>query len=123
MDLPGYGYARTSKVERAKWAQLIESYIKGNTWLKAVAVLLDSRLPPQKIDMELVSFLRGSGIPVIPVLTKTDKTKQRDREKVRKQWAPMLDGRKPVVTSAQTGAGVDQLWQTLREAVGAAQDE
>lgn len=118
VDLPGYGYARTSKVERAKWAKLIDAYIRDNEWLTAVAVLLDSRLPPQKIDMELVSYLRDSGIPVIPVLTKADKTKQRDREKVRKQWMPLLDGTKPMVTSSQTGAGIDRLWTALRTAVG-----
>ena len=123
VDLPGYGYARTSKAERAQWAKLIERYIGGNQWLKAVAVLLDSRLPPQKIDMELVSYLRGSGIQVIPVMTKADKTKQRDREKVRKQWSPLLGGEKPLVTSSQTGAGVDRLWTTLREAVGVLEED
>ncbi|WP_461209604.1 ribosome biogenesis GTP-binding protein YihA/YsxC [Desulfocurvus sp. DL9XJH121] len=122
VDLPGYGYARTSKVERAKWAALIEAYITGNSWLHAVAVLLDARLPPQKLDMELVAYLRGAGVTVIPVLTKADKTKQRDREQVRKQWAPLLGGQKPLTTSSSTGAGTDALWQTLRNAVGAADE-
>ena len=76
MDLPGYGYAKCSKAEREKWAKLIEAYISGNSRLKAVAVLLDSRLTPQKLDLELTSYLRGLGIPVIPVLTKADKPKQ-----------------------------------------------
>jgi len=117
VDLPGYGYARTSKAERAKWAQLIETYIKDNKWLRAVAVLLDSRHSPQKIDLELVTYLQNVGMPVIPVLTKADKTKQRDREQVRKQWAAFLDGAKPLVCSAETGMGMETVWEALRAAV------
>lgn len=122
VDLPGYGYARTSKVERAKWAKLIETYIHNNHWLKAVAVLLDSRHSPQKIDLELVSYLQSIGMPVIPIMTKADKPKQRDREKVRKQWSAFLDGHKPIITSASTGLGMDVCWETLRSAVGAAEE-
>ncbi|BBD07703.1 ribosome biogenesis GTP-binding protein YihA/YsxC [Desulfovibrio ferrophilus] len=117
VDLPGYGYARTSKKERAQWANLIEIYIKDNDWLRAVAVLLDSRHSPQKIDLELVTFLQGIGMTIIPIMTKADKPKQRDREKVRKQWATILDGQKPLVTSAETGMGMDTAWEALRAAV------
>lgn len=116
VDLPGYGYARVSKTERQKWAQLIEAYISNNKWLKAVAVLLDSRHNPQKIDMELVTYLQSIGMRVIPVLTKSDKPKQKDREKVRKQWENILDGEKVIVTSAKSGMGLDRLWQELRAA-------
>lgn len=114
VDLPGYGYARTSKSERIKWAKLIEAYMTNNRWLRAVAVLLDSRHNPQKIDMELVSYLKSVGIRVIPVMTKADKPKQKDREKVRRQWDNILDGEKIIITSSKTGMGLDRLWQELR---------
>lgn len=117
VDLPGYGYARTSKSERAQWGQVIDSYVQGNTWLKAVAVLLDSRHSPQKIDLELVTYLQGIGMTIIPIMTKADKTKQRDREQIRKQWAALLDGQKPLVTSAETGLGMDAAWAALRAVV------
>jgi len=114
VDLPGYGYAKCSKAEREKWAKLIEAYISGNSRLKAVAVLLDSRLTPQKLDLELTSYLRGLNIPVIPVLTKADKPKQRDRARLQNQWQDILQqDRAPVLFSSKTGMGEAKLWEIL----------
>ena len=114
VDLPGYGYAKCSKAEREKWAKLIEAYISGNPSLKAVAVLLDSRLTPQKLDLELTSYLRGLGIPVIPVLTKADKPKQRDRARLQNQWQDILQqDRAPILFSSKTGMGEAKLWEVL----------
>lgn len=116
VDLPGYGYAKCSKAERASWAKLIDAYIQNNNHLKAVAVLLDSRLPPQKLDMELTSYLGKLGIPIIPVLTKSDKTKQRDRAKLQNQWKDILQQNKtPLCFSSKTGMGEDKLWNALAE--------
>jgi len=116
VDLPGYGYAKCSKAEREKWAKLIEAYIRDNTRLKAVAVLLDSRLEPQKLDLELTSYLGSLGIPVIPVLTKSDKTKQRERALVQNQWQDILQqDRKPLCFSSVTGMGEAKLWDLFAE--------
>ncbi len=79
VDLPGYGYARCSKTERQKWGELINRYLYKNTRLFGVVALLDSRIPPQPIDLELISFITQQGINVIPVLTKADKCKQPGR--------------------------------------------
>lgn len=120
VDLPGYGYAKCSKQERAKWGKLIEAYMRDNPRLKAVAVLLDSRLPPQKIDMELTSYVRGLGIPVIPVLTKADKPKQRELAQLQTQWRDILQqDRMPLPFSSKTGKGEEKLWAALTEAAGA----
>ena len=114
VDLPGYGYARCSKAEREKWAKLINVYITGTPQLKAVAVLLDSRIPPQKIDLELTSYLASLSIPVLPVLTKADKTKQRDRSKLQNQWQDILKhDRRPLLFSSITGMGRDALFDIL----------
>ncbi|BCS87141.1 ribosome biogenesis GTP-binding protein YihA/YsxC [Pseudodesulfovibrio sediminis] len=116
VDLPGYGYAKCSKTERAKWAKLIEAYMRDNPQLKAVAVLLDSRLSPQKLDLELTSYLRSLGIPVIPVLTKADKPKQRELAKLQSQWQEILQqDRAPVLFSSKTGKGEEKLWNLLCE--------
>lgn len=116
VDLPGYGYAKCSKAEREKWAKLIEAYIRDNTRLKAVAVLLDSRLSPQKLDLELTSYLRSLGIPIIPVLTKSDKPKQRERALLQNQWQDILQqDRKPICFSSKTGMGEAKLWDLLAE--------
>jgi len=119
VDLPGYGYAKCSKTERVKWAKLIEAYMKDNPHLKAVVVLLDSRLTPQKIDMELTSYLRSMRIPIIPVLTKSDKPKQRDRAKLQSQWKDILqEDKAPLCFSSKTGMGEDKLWDILAEFAG-----
>jgi len=116
VDLPGYGYAKCSKSERDKWAKLIEKYMDGNPYLKAVAVLLDSRIPPQKIDMELTAYVRGLGVPVIPILTKADKPKQRELSKLQNQWKDILQqDRLPLAFSSKTGRGEEKLWNILSE--------
>ncbi|EGB13651.1 ribosome biogenesis GTP-binding protein YsxC [Pseudodesulfovibrio mercurii] len=119
VDLPGYGYAKCSKQERIKWAKLIEAYITGNTHLKAVAVLLDARLSPQKLDLELTGYVRGLSIPVIPVLTKADKPKQRELAQLQKQWQDILQqDRPPLLFSSKTGKGEEKLWARLGEYAG-----
>jgi len=109
VDLPGYGYARRSKEERAKWAKLIESYISGSQWLKAVAVLIDCRLTPQASDLEMVSWVRSSGLQVLGVLTKADKCSQRDRQAQKSRWTGLL-GDPPVLFSSVSGMGQEELW-------------
>ena len=117
VDLPGYGYARCSKTERAKWARLIEGYLADNPLLAGVAVLLDSRLEPQKLDLEMTAFLGASRIPMLAVLTKADKCKQRDRSKRQRQWRDILGlDRDPLLFSAKTGMGSGALWRALESA-------
>ena len=117
VDLPGYGYARTSKVEREKWAELIEAYLTGATGLSAVAVLLDSRLDPQVLDMDMVSWLKQTGTTALAVLTKADKCKQQEIARRQSQWREIM--RSPVTPlpfSAVTGKGTERLWKLLADA-------
>ena len=123
VDLPGYGYARRSKEERAKWAELIERYLSGTAWLRAVAVLLDCRLTPQASDLDMVAWLRASDIPVIGVLTKIDKCKKREQQSQQNRWAGLLGGEKPVLFSSVTGAGYDDLWRRIDIRLGLNEDE
>ena len=78
VDLPGYGYARTSRTSRAQWQRMIENYMLKREALTNVFVLIDSRIPPQQIDLEFIHFLGTHGVPVSLVFTKIDKQKQRD---------------------------------------------
>ena len=113
VDLPGYGYAKCSKEERAKWGKLIERYMTNNPWLKAVAVLLDCRLKPQASDLDMVGFLQANRIPVLGVLTKADKCTQRDRAARQAQWKELLQGVAPVLFSSVTGLGMEALWDQV----------
>lgn len=117
VDLPGYGYARCSQEERNKWAKLIEAYLRKTTTLRAVAALIDCRLPPQRLDMELVDWLRSRRIPVLVVLTKADKCKQRDRESRKKEWRELAQPAfPPIIFSGKTGLGRESLCRVLAEA-------
>ena len=73
VDLPGYGYARTSKATRGEFARIITSYIENRENLTCLFVLVDSRHAPQKIDREFMAYLATEGIPFVIVMTKTDK--------------------------------------------------
>lgn len=73
VDLPGYGYAKTSKTNRASWEKFIRHYLTKRENLQCVFVLIDSRIPPQQIDMEFCNWLGQEGIPFLIVFTKADK--------------------------------------------------
>ena len=119
VDLPGYGFARTSKTEKAKWGRLIEAYLTGRTRPAAVACLLDSRLPPQRLDLEMAAFLTQNGIPLLAVLTKADKCKQRECAERQRQWREILRlATPPVCVSSKTGRGREELWRELARAAG-----
>ncbi|MBU1596469.1 MAG: ribosome biogenesis GTP-binding protein YihA/YsxC [Proteobacteria bacterium] len=114
VDLPGYGYARRSQAERAKWGQLIEQFLTLSPGLKAVAVLIDVRVPPQKSDLEMVSWLRHANIRILPVLTKCDKMNQREQSARQREWRDLIGGAAtPICFSCVTGQGKDALWSAL----------
>ncbi|MDP3427660.1 MAG: ribosome biogenesis GTP-binding protein YihA/YsxC [Humidesulfovibrio sp.] len=114
VDLPGYGYARRSQAERAKWGQLIEQFLTKSPGLKAVALLIDVRVPPQKSDLELVAWLRHANIRILPVLTKCDKVNQREASARQREWRDLLGGgATPICFSSVTGQGREALWLAL----------
>jgi GTP-binding protein len=73
VDLPGYGYARASKSKKADWNKFIQTYLDKRESLQCVMVLIDSRLEPQKIDLEFCSWLGEKGLPFALIFTKADK--------------------------------------------------
>jgi len=75
VDLPGYGYAKISKKKRKEWEVMIEGYLQHRTTLACVFLLIDSRIPPQNIDLEFMKWLVESEIPFVVVYTKTEKVK------------------------------------------------
>jgi len=73
VDLPGYGYAKVSKDARAQWGKMINFYLRNRENLACVFVLIDSRLPPQAVDLSFIEMLGNEGIPFVLVFTKADK--------------------------------------------------
>lgn len=73
VDLPGYGYAKVSQTDRQTWAKMIDDYLFNRENLANIFVLIDSRIEPQKIDLEFMEKLGKNGLPFCLVFTKTDK--------------------------------------------------
>ena len=118
VDLPGYGYARTSKSSREAWGTMIRDYFLHREQLTNTYVLVDSRLTPQRIDLEFISFLGQNGVPLTIVFTKTDKEKQREvmgNIKAMKQALGELWEELPpmLLTSSATGYGRDALLEQI----------
>ena len=120
VDLPGYGYARTSKSAREGFSQMIREYFLHREALTNTFVLIDSRIPPQRIDLEFINFLGENGVPLTIVYTKTDKEKQREvmgnvklmKQELGKLWEelpPMM------LTSSLTGYGRDTLLDQIEQ--------
>lgn len=75
-DLPGYGYAHVSKQERADFNRATADYLSQRETLHHTYVLIDSRLPPQTIDLDFVAWLHGEEVPFSLIFTKVDKQSQ-----------------------------------------------
>ena len=75
-DLPGYGFAKVSQAERAAWQQMIHTYLQERENLQCVFVLVDTRLEPQRSDLDMIQWLGEHGIPFAIVFTKSVKLNQ-----------------------------------------------
>jgi len=124
VDLPGYGYARVSRGERNKWEKMVRDYLLKRKTLMALFILVDSRIPPQKSDLEFVSFAGKNQIPITLVFTKADKqsaaktqvTVAAFSEELLKEWEELP----PIcITSANTGLGRSEILQAIQTALDA----
>ena len=121
VDLPGYGYAKVSKEERRKWAELISNYFEKRWSLKLVFVLVDGRHGLQKKDHELLEWISQFDLPISIVLTKMDKVKRSEREKILKDFERQISEYGEYMTipySAVTKEGVERIIELAFNAVG-----
>jgi GTP-binding protein len=113
VDLPGYGYAKVSKAESRDWKKLLEDYLQERTTLEAVVVLVDARRGIEQDELDLIEFLQQRpGLPVFIAVTKLDKL-SRSAQKPRISAIEKESGVKVIGTSAETGAGREELWGRL----------
>ena len=115
VDLPGYGYAKVSKREREQWKELIESYLAQRPTLRAAVLLQDLRRKISEDETLLLEWLAERQVPSLLAITKTDKLKPMRRKQAiaaLKRSVDLPRGR-ILPTSAETGAGIPELWQTL----------
>jgi len=114
VDMPGYGYAKVSKEQRDEWTKLIFDYLRGRPTLRCVFILIDSRHGLKDSDVMLMEMLDEAAVTYRIILTKTDKTKAAELEKI---MSKTLDAVKkhaaayPGIhaTSSVKGAGMEEL--------------
>ncbi|HVX88698.1 MAG TPA: GTPase, partial [Gemmatimonadales bacterium] len=120
IDLPGYGYAKASKTERARFADLIQRFLTERTSVTGVVWLLDIRHDPSKEDRSMAELLGERGLPALAVLTKADKL-GRDAAKAQGRAIARQLGLAPdqvEITSSKSGAGMAELRASVQAAIG-----
>ena len=118
VDLPGYGFAKRTLEDKAKWSALTDGYFTQNKNIDRLALvlqLIDSRIGPTKDDEMMLDFLRATEIPFAVVATKTDKLnateKKKNIEAISKH--PLIAGIPVIPFSALKGEGKDELWKAI----------
>lgn len=116
VDLPGYGYAKVSEAEKAKWGKMIENYLHKSRQLKAVFLLIDIRHEPSGNDRMMYDWILNQGFEPIIIATKSDKI---NRSQVQKHIRMIKEGLKVVKNtivipySAQTKQGREEIYELL----------
>ena len=99
VDLPGYGWAKSSKSERLKWQKMTQKFMINSSKLSLVFLLIDSRIKPQKTDIKFSNFIGANNIPMNIIFTKTDKMNKKGLEnnielfknQILKSWKKLPD--------------------------------
>jgi GTP-binding protein len=115
-DLPGYGYARVPVAIVGEWPKFIEPYLEQRETLQLCICLVDSNIPPQKSDMQLIRWLEKNGRRLMVVATKTDRISGNELARSVKALTSAFDV-KPLVYSSKTGNGRDELWRVITSSV------
>lgn len=120
VDLPGYGFAKVSKTEKAKWEKMIHDYLVKRNNLMVVLLLIDSRIPMQEVDNKFMRWMGEAEIPFTIIFTKTDKLKRNELEKNITNYKTALlnywEELPPFyITSAEKKLGQDELRNYIGE--------
>jgi len=118
VDLPGYGYAKVSKSEQAKWGTMMEMYLLNRKPLKKIVLLVDSRHKPTADDIMMYDWVKHYGSKVIVIATKEDKLKRNEVKKSVKlirETLGMPDDEKLILFSSLKKVGIDTLLDELEK--------
>ena len=119
VDLPGYGFAKASKTDQAKWQSLIGAYLGGSKNLKLVFVLVDVRHEPTDLDLKMLDFLYQYNIPFTIVATKLDKIKKSQIAKQKQMIASSLGvGVDDIILTSQVEKmGMENIWKVIESQI------
>lgn len=118
VDVPGYGYAKVSKQERMKWAQMMEEYFTARKDLRIVVQIIDVRHSPTEDDLQMYDYLKYYDIPALIIGTKFDKLKKNEQKRNIEMIKTKLniDPHDPFIPfSAVTGEGRIEAWKVLKK--------
>lgn len=116
VDLPGYGYARSSKANRISWGKMIDYYLKKRETLGMIMLLVDIRHKPNDNDQMMMNYIRDSGLEPLVIATKADKVKRSQLPKHKKMIADALklgSVDQVIPFSSMTKQGKDEVWQEI----------
>ncbi len=121
-DLPGYGFAKVSKMEKEKWAKTLDSFFKDKEKISHVFMLVDSRHDPTADDVQMIEFLHYHMLPFTVVLTKADKlSRMKVKEHIKAIAADLYLGASNLLaTSSETGFGKDDVLAKIRSVIDTA---
>jgi len=119
VDLPGYGFAKVDKGEKLRWGEMMQGYFANTRELKTVLQLVDIRHEPTRDDIDMVEFLRASGIPFLTVATKADKVSRGSRMKYTAPICRALQVQpwELIPWSSENGEGRDRLLAMIDQAI------
>ena len=117
LDLPGYGFAKSSKAKKKDWGPLLGEYFQKREALAAVIIFMDIRHPLKESDWEMVHLCSNFNIPCIPVLTKSDKLSYNNISKALNLVKNKIPGSAPLAVSSKDINGFDKLSKQILEFV------
>lgn len=112
-DLPGYGYAKISKSISAEWPKFIEPYLAERSTLALCVCLVDSNVPPQARDRQLMEWLQHLGRAFVVVATKVDRLSGNERTRNLAALRKGLEIDEVLAVSSKTGSGIKDLWARI----------
>jgi GTP-binding protein len=119
VDLPGYGFAKSSSYKRKDWGPLLSEYFAKRKSLQAVIIFMDIRHPLKDIDKDMINLCNESDVPYIPVLTKSDKLSNNQKQTALSKVKKDLEGVDAIAVSVKDAIGFDKLSKEILRYVDA----
>jgi len=117
VDLPGFGYARAGKSAIEQWKKLIERYFQVRRRIALAVQLVDSRMPPTDMDLQLAEWLDALEVARLAVATKSDKLSGNQKARQLREISQSLKNQDVVMSSAETGDGCREIWRRIMDEV------
>ena len=117
VDVPGYGFAKVSKNQKVLFSNMIDEYLSERKELKLAIQLLDIRRKPNQDDLGMINYFKHYNIPILYIITKSDKTNQKETSKGLKEITRFLNISKKdlIITSAEHKKGIEELKNSIKE--------